>query len=284
MIDAIADAFPKRPVKLICSTGSPAGMAVLLIVCLGGGIAAFLLPWFSLLPDLKRDWEIAADAESFDPSEQFVAPFRSGSVVQGECGTYGYLLKDCKIKVSYRDAKGAARTRQISLMFVDFSSGNYKVGAVRSASNPDLVSVDLAVERLWSRCFTMLGMMLFGMFMIVAGPYAAFKNRAVRAAVQNLSGLKLTPVAVKVLSQGIAYGVNTVSYLGGTGPEAKKCNVSLGRQKPFMLHSGGNEALGLTATGHEYVFLVDEALTRLDISDNERQCIRRARGNGGRDL
>ena len=168
MIDAIADAFPKRPVRLNRSTGSPAGMAVLLIVCFGGGITALLLPWFSLLPDLEGDWEIAADAEPFEPSQQFAAPFRTGSAAQGECGTYGYSLKDCKINVSYRDAKGAARTRKISMMFLDFSSVNYSVGAVRSASNPDLVSVDMAVDRLWSRCFTILGMMLFGMFIIVA--------------------------------------------------------------------------------------------------------------------
>lgn len=280
MLNAIADVFPKRPVRLTAPTGSFAGMAVLFIVCMGGGIAAILMPLFTLLPDLRRDWTIARDAEPFNPSEQFAAPFRSGSPIQGKCEMYGYVLKDCEIRVSYRDSQGNARTKKIALLFVDFSSGKYTITAVRSAANPDLISVDLAIERLWSRSLTMAGIMLFGVFMIAVGPLVALKNRSARLAMRNLSKHELTPITVEILSHNTVHGMNNITFSAKKGSAAKKFTTSLGKQSPFMLHMSGNEALGFTAPGQEYVFLVDEALTRLDISDIERQAIWRMRDAG----
>ena len=155
---------------------------------------------------------------------------------------------------------------------------DFEVGPVRSASNPDLVSVDLAVDTLWNRIFTMGGLMFIGLLVLVAGPFAVVKGRKTRTNVQRLSGQVLTPVAVDLVSQNSVYGTTTVVYKADTGSGVKKYGVSLSKkQKPFMLRAK-DKALGLFAPGQEYVFLLDEALTRVDINDDERRARRKARG------
>ena len=86
----------------------------------------------------------------------------------------------------------------------------------------------------------------------------------------------LIPVAVDVASQASVHGATTVKYMANTGSGVKKYSASLGKQKPFMLSAKG-KALGLTAPGQDYVFLLDEGLTRVDIRDEERRAIREAR-------
>lgn len=164
------------------------------------------------------------------------------------------------------------------MTFLDVSLSDYSVAAVRSASNHDLVSVDLAVDNIWNRIIVMLLIMLFGLLMFAMIPFLLRQNTATRKKILNLSGRgDLIPVAVKITSHTTAHKTHNVKYTVDFGSGEKKFSTNLGKQKPFMLGGDGKEALGLTAPGQEYAFLVDEKLTRLELSEAEREAVRQAR-------
>lgn len=278
MLSALASAFPKRPILLKDKTTNILRILALVLVCGAAGVGALVLSWSKLLPGIEIDRVIAKDVEELPSSRQAAAPSRTASSIQGKCKSTLFVLQDCDISLSYRDGKGASRTREISMMFLDLSVEDYSVSPVRSASNHDLVSVDLAVDTLWNRIGVMAFIVLFGLGMLAVTPVLLVKSLAVRRYVREFSGQILAPVVVTITSQTRVSGNNQVHYRidGGTG-SAKKLHTAFGKQVPFLLRPGGSQALGLTLPGHEFVFLLDEALTRLDISDAERQAIRDAR-------
>lgn len=265
----IISAFPKRALTLIDSAMSRktvflAIFTMLILWCVGAGLLNLAL---ILAPGIERDYAIAKDAESFPADD-----------IKGECNS-NRGLTGCSASFSYRDSTGKRKTTKFAFTFVDFHSGDYDVTAIRSASKPDLVTLNIGLETLWQRIFTAIGLGVTGLLGIGAGVLLVSQALATRRKNLALSGQVLKPVAVKIIQQ-FEQGKNPFIFYTYTKSELTRryrAN-SLGERafSPFYLDSP-NEALAVTTPDSDYAFLLDENLTRLDLSDAERKKLLEAR-------
>ncbi len=277
MLRTIAAALPKRQFRLKDQTTKRGGLMSIFfmqILFLAMGIGCLAWVYLGMLPEIQRDWTISKDA----------VPFTEARISNGKCRTTNFIFNDCKVDISYTNASKYPVKKHVELTFLDFHSGSYSVEAVRSASNPDLVTLDLSIETLWNRIGLALGLVGFGLLMFVGGFIITRKSLKTRKQVFALNEAKLRPVSVNILKQGQNNGYTVITYTHEEGGIKKKYNVSFKKQVPFLLSSppnaktmAGATALGLAADGVDHVFLVDEELSRLDIDDMERQTIWNAR-------
>ena len=271
MLRAIAAALPKRPFRLKdqpIKRGSIVSILLLQIM----GIGCLAGAYFGMLPDIQRDWVISKDA----------IPFEKAGISGGQCRVSKVIFKDCKADITFVGSNGRSERRHVELTFFDLHSGSYNTEAVRSASNPDLVTLDLSIQTLWNRiALAVLLFVLPGIAMIIGGLYIARSISRTRKQLQALRQAQLRPVSVDILKQGQENGF-VATYVCNEISAKKKYHAHFINKTPFLLDptSNPNAALGLTADGVDHVFLVDEELTRLEIDDTERQAIWRARQNG----
>uniref|UniRef100_A0A914XT48 Uncharacterized protein n=1 Tax=Panagrolaimus superbus TaxID=310955 RepID=A0A914XT48_9BILA len=64
-------------------------------------------------------------------------------------------MTDCKADIVFKDSAGKSVQESVSFMFFDTSRSGYDVEIVRSGDDPSLVTLDLGVEKLWDRIFTL---------------------------------------------------------------------------------------------------------------------------------
>lgn len=219
-------------------------------------------------PGIMRDWEIS--------KSPVVLP--QARVSNGKCMTRQLIMTTCKVNVSYGE-RGRQKREELEFTFVDFHTGDYNVEIVGSKDNPNLVSVDLAINMIWNRIIVAIFLALAGLAFIVFGVIAMAKATAMRRAFRAFNGTVLHPVPVQVTNLTKAYGRHNAQYAYDYKGKKKKVGTALRRQTPFYLSDGGNDkmALGVTDQYGEYVILMDDALTRLDFTDVEREALRNAR-------
>ncbi len=268
MLRSIAAALPKRQFQLKGQTTKRSSIfSIILLEIIGIGCLAGT--YFGMLPDIQRDWTISKDP----------VPFEEAGISNGQCRVSKVIFKDCKADITFVDSNRRRITRHVELTFFDLHTGSYDTEAVRSASNADMVTLDLSVQTLWNRIA--LVFLLFvgpGLAMIVGGLYISLAVRRNRMQILALSQARLRPVSVTILKQGRENGY-VVTYSCNENGANKKYHAHFIQKTPFLLDPACDDkkALGLTADGVDHVFLVDEELTRLDIDDTERQAIWRAR-------
>ncbi|UJW87179.1 hypothetical protein [Devosia sp. SL43] len=211
-------------------------------------------------PGLWRDWQISQNPQHLP----------NGQVLDGECSTRRGLT-DCEAHLVY-DYNGQAYEADVSLAFVDFSSGDYEVEVVVSRDKPELATISLGLDMLWNRLIVFaLLMLLFGggtIGMIVAGLKAMAANRAVA------TPGRLTVVPVEVIEQRNGY----VSYVDhNKGPKSRRTTrTRLGRgQEPLMAVSSDGRTVGVAVVSEHcnVPVLLDRALERIDLTERERDAV-----------
>lgn len=239
-----------------------------LFLCVFFGFALVVMVVHSNAPGIMRDWEISKNPTILKQSR----------VSNGKCKTHQGFFTTCEVGVSF-ETRGIRKREQLEFTFVDFHSGDYNVEVVASADKPDMVSLDLAVDKLWNRIIVACFLLLAGLAFIVIGIIAMAKATAARRAFRAFNGKVLVPVAVEVSKVSKNYGMHTAEYNYDFKGKKRKAATALRHQTPFFLSNDQDEktALGVTDQYGEYVILMDEALTRLDFTDTERQALRNAR-------
>lgn len=121
-------------------------------------------------PPLLSDWQIHASAR----------PAERGRIVKGSCTTK-LVFAICDVTLSNRTPTGTI-TRSVNYAFTDVHFGNYSAEAMADPARPELITTDLALDKLWNRTLTFL----FGaalMLAFVTLPLVAFlrNRRAARA-------------------------------------------------------------------------------------------------------
>lgn len=189
-------------------------------------------------------------------------------VLDGECSTRRGIT-DCEAQLVY-DYEGQSYDTHVSLAFIDFSSDDYSVDVVISGDKPELATVSLGLEMLWNRLavFAVFALVFAGgaVAMVLGGLRAWGANRAAATA----GRLELMPVEVTDFSKGF------VSYADHLkGPKSRR--VTRTRfprgQEPLMAVDDSGKVVGV-AVKAEHVglpILLDRGLTRLELSDAERQ-------------
>jgi len=228
----------------------------LLMLALAGGAAA----WMG--PDILKDLEIRKD---------LVIP-QQARITEGRCKTK-LVLVTCDAKLAY--SVGARRyTTSVDLFFIDVHFGDYSAGVVRSASKPELATLDIGLDKLWNRIGTLL--VIAGFFLAVAGVLVIRALQAARLKRIARTTDDLTPLAVTVGAVAKSWFGKNVACSYEAGGRRHKFSERLRKsEEPFLL--GGSWALAVPPANSPTPILVDEALSRLDLTDAERRTLYAAR-------
>ena len=258
-MSGVLSAFPRRPIRIL-RTGvqSVFGLIFLALVSLamGGGFAAWMVP------DIVKDVQIRANP---------VAVPQAG-IREGRCKTK-LVLVTCEAKLAYSVGPNRYATA-VDFFFVDVHFGDYSAGVVRSQSKPELATLDIGLDKIWNRIATLLALVALFLF-----GFVALVKQAVRAArLKRIARTtdQLTPVAVTVTQISKSWFNKSVACMYEEAGRKRKFSERMGKKEdPFFL--GGQMALAVLPAGSPTPILVDETLTRLDLSDAERRTLHAAR-------
>jgi len=242
----------------------PALWGMVALLMLVGAVVAIAL----VTPHILRDWRI-----SRDPVEV------ANATIHGECRTSRIVLKTCKARIAYL-VDGRRFAHAVEFDYIDIDPSPDTAGVVRSASDPSLATLDVAVRKLWHQIIyegALLGLLASG---FVASFVKLIRSARLRRAFKALDGTMLRPVPVEVtaVNRG-GYLFSTVTYLYRRDPP-RTLSTSMGRKpEPFYLTDdpADSTALAVTDAKGEIALLLDEALTRLDFTEAERAALRAAR-------
>ena len=260
--DLTAATLPTRPLKLSSGTiAGPRGLVFLLLILLGLG--GFMLWW--QLPGLIRDWRI---------NQNPIVVFDS-DVQDGHCTTRKAIFTDCEARLVYA-YNGTDYASDVQLMFVDIHSGDYSVDVVISGDKPELATLSIGLEKLWNRSI-MLG--LFALFFLGGAPALLLQSLRARRQSRELEApgrMLLTPVEIGQV--GAVRGMAQVTYFDRVqqGKKAKQLTSEFPKGTGPMLlanRMGVVQGLGVRHEGASQVALLDEGLTRLDLTEAERSAM-----------
>lgn len=268
-MQALEQAFPRRAIQ-VKNSGLSGGIVLsfAMLVCMALG--AFLL-WYQG-PGILRDYKIS----------QHPIVDENASLRKGECKTRQLIMTDCKADIVFKDSTGKSVQESVSFMFFDMKSGGYDVEIVRSGDDPSLVTLDLGVEKLWDRIFTLAVFTV----LLIGGAIAVFvamlRTRGLNKKMRK--PLPLKPVAVSVTGIQKNYGIRNVfySYINEAGKKKKRASRFSKKEEPFYLSvaagANANEtpALAVLPQGCDVPVLLDENLDRLDLTADEKQAIQNA--------
>ena len=117
------------------------------------------------LPPLLSDWQVRAAAQ----------PAQAARIVKGSCTTK-LVLAICDVTLTNRTAAGTI-TRKVNYAFTDVHFGDYSAEAVADPARPELVTTDLALDRLWNRTLTFLFGAVLMLGFVLLPVVAFFRNR-----------------------------------------------------------------------------------------------------------
>lgn len=264
-----SEVFPKRPLRLKPVLPKTSGLIFLFLFLTLSGIGILTWMYLSNIPGILKDWKISKD----------IVTVEDGRLRKGKCTTHNWIFVDCTATLSFRDSSGKTITEEQSFMFFDFHSGDYSAEIVRSASQPDLISTDLAINMLWSRITAVLIFSGLGLLLFLTGFIIPIKARARKRKISTMSGTILKPVFLNLLSQTTANGQTTLSCSYKHGGESKKVKENLIKASPFIIGLENDKPviLGVTDNQQSHIMLVDEDLSWIDLTETERLALFQAR-------
>ena len=86
------------------------------------------------------------------------------------------VLHICDVTLNLRTPTGTV-VRRVNTVFTGFHVGEYNIRVMADPARPDLVTTDLALDRLWNRTITLLVIAGALSSIIVAGIAAMIRNR-----------------------------------------------------------------------------------------------------------
>lgn len=250
--------LPDRPLKL-SRHARPGywGLFIASIILLALG--TFLLLW--QLPGVQRDWKISRNPVIVS----------DGYVQDGKCETRKGFFTDCEAHLSYM-VDGTQYETDVTLMFVDFHSGDYTVEIVRSGDDPSLATMDIGLDKLWNRLI-MLGLFLLlflggGLFTF----WQASQNMRASGQLARRGRMEAIPVTIAAIT---AAGRNTNVVIrdpAGRRPKAKFTSRFGKKEVPLLLETpdGGTVGVAVRHEGSPVPVLLDRELKRLDLTEAER--------------
>ena len=135
--------LPSRPL-----TAYPPGHSLWSpIMVIGFWLIALYFVTYGMLqpiPDLMADWSIRQTAQ----------PISGGHIENGKCSTRLFLV-GCHGTLILRRAGEPDIRREVSHHFVDFHMGDYKARIMADPANPNHLTTDLFLDKLFNRIITL---------------------------------------------------------------------------------------------------------------------------------
>lgn len=256
---AAATALPSRPLRVLRIGPSP-----IKALLAGIGFLAFALVaiWMAV-QNLAPDYKIAAGP----------VPVNRGEV-KGECTVRYIVFTGCTVNLHYT-VDGRSYDMKRRFYWFDTSGGSYSASIVRSATQPELATIDIALERMWNRLAFALAFILFFGAVGVMGllgwrktgrlhrHYPSGKSqplRLVRVAVRQQMAEKNRLYSYTLEADGKKYNFGT--------------NFTKAEQGPLLTTQG--EGVAVAALDAPLLpVLLDAQATRLDLTADERATLLR---------
>ena len=223
-------------------------------------VAAFLTIW--QVPGLLRDFQIS----------QNPVTVVNGDIVDGECSTRRGIT-DCDARLVY-SYNGQDYDTNVSMVFIDFHSGDYLVDVVISGDKPELATLSLGLDMLWNRIAVFVVLVgicaVSAVVLLIQSIQFGTNNSRLRQA----GAMTLVPVDIAGVRKG--RGGSLVSYIDHIkSPKSKRTSFTrLARgEEPLITTDDQGNVVGV-AVLHERAtrpVLLDAGLTRLDLIADERR-------------
>jgi hypothetical protein len=262
----VTNAFPTRPLGV-----KPPGMGYwsdfwTIVGALFVSAGCVLLVGFPI-PALVDDYGIRDTAR----------PLPGAKIEKGKCSAWQGVIVTCDATLALDRPGQPPLERTEHYFFVDFHFGDYTAGVVADPAHPELMTTDLALDKMTNRVTTMAigGPFFLGIvgLMIWGAVSSLRRHGAVRRA---LSGQTLRPVLLKL--DGMGPRAWKVSHPLPDGKvSTQKWRVSR-RARPIMLDPQRHAILGVTAGDGRIAMPVDAALKWLKLTKAERNELRAALG------
>lgn len=256
-------AFPTRPLRVHAPKPKTIRRIILLIVLelVLIGMLAALFVWMA--PPLLNDARI----------RQNPAIAEDGELVDGKCQTK-LIMTFCDATLTAPGPDGTAFRSDVSYFFLDVHLGDYDTEVVQSADDPHLLTTTLGLDYFWDRVLCFIAAVVLLVIGIIGMPRGMLRqNRGEREALA-LDGQVLTPVPVTILSGRKIKRIITWKFsYPAAGREAKADATTAKDFLPFTLDAQGKRALAVTGAAGGTPFLLDAGLTRLELTDAEREAL-----------
>lgn len=262
---ALAAAFPTRALSLR-NLGAGGGGGLLLALVFAA--ATIGVAWAGI-SSLAPDFVIRANAVPTDAQ------------IDGSCSTRKLIFTDCDVTMDY-EVDGVAHSVERSFFFIG-TGGNYEASVVRSGKDPSQATLDLALDKLWNRVGLALFFFAFCVLLGVGSLLDWRRGAKARSRYGGRDRRRLTPVIVHVNRvQAVKRKGHRYDFAVHHRGKARRRWLMLGKEEGhafFLGHpSHDNRVLAVYAQGAEDVpILLDEGLTRLDLSNDERAALFAAR-------
>ncbi|KAA9001947.1 hypothetical protein FJU30_06625 [Affinibrenneria salicis] len=258
-MNTIDTLLPSGPIKILRPAIAHRWQSLLAgIVLIIGSIG--LLYWVA--PSLARDYLISQTPQVMDNAQ----------IDNGRCITKYILFTDCSADIAY-NYQGQHYEGSINLMFIDFSLGDYSADVVISARQPELATLSLGIDKLYNRILLSGALVLL---LLVVGLYSLYSSFILgRAIGQAKKPTVLKAIAVEIGTPRREWGQTIVEYTyRPTDKKARKLFSTLAKNElPFLLDAENDRALAVLPAGSNIPVLLDQGLTRLDLTDQQRQQI-----------
>lgn len=225
------------------------------------GFACVAMVW-AWGPGLYKDYLIKSDPIILEDA----------SIVSGQCRSKKMTV-NCEAGILV-DPQGERRIKNVEFSFMSLSrGGDYETDIVAQKSDPENVTLSLAIDEFWNRLIT--GVVLLG---LIGGLSILFMVRFLSitrsaAAMKTADTLKLGWARIR--SSKKSFGSTKITYNPRDKPFQKKDIVSAfsKKEEPFMHYvEADDETYTIVAIqpGASLPVLLDDQFERLELGDAER--------------
>ena len=116
-------------------------------------------------PPLLSDWQVRDTAR----------PVPAARITDGKCSTK-IIIHICDMTLNLGTPAGTV-TRRVNTVFTGVHFGDYKVGVMADPARPELVTTDLALDRLINRTITLAALMAMLLAFSILPIVAVVRNR-----------------------------------------------------------------------------------------------------------
>jgi hypothetical protein len=253
----LADALPRRPIA-VRPPQTVGPLALFGVFALLIGSLAGLLWWLG--PNLVRDWRIGDAAVAGDVR-----------IEEARCRSRFFVLQFCNVTLA-EDGTATAAKRTLWYVYLGTGGSDRVVVALRSRSDPALLSTDLGQEQLLSRSAALaLAVSLLGLCIgatVRIGQQGIHSQRGFR----GLSGQRLTPVVVEIERHNFLPPRRRLwVYRYDDGGRQGRAFIELpSRDRPLFTDAAEKHALALRGAEGGVPLLLDAKLACLDLTEAER--------------
>ena len=252
--EAIVAQFPTRPLNISRAIAMNPIWAMLIgiVVCL----LALLIPYLGA-PGLLNDYEISKN------------PMEVNAGIDGKCRSK-LMFTNCDVTLTYQGEKV-----ERNFSFFDIKGGDYYVTAITSKDKPALLTVDLATDKIMNRLITQIVFFVLILAGGISAIRAALRGKKMNQLLANINGKKLIPVLVPVTIKSIQ-GVTVANYYWPINQSSQKYFATFKEKTEGSVLEVSTEdaaktyALGVTTDHQAVPILLDETLSRIDLTADEK--------------